>query len=403
MSEDRKPAGKLFVTVLAAITLIGPLALHLFFPATPAVKAAFGVSDAIAGLTMSVPLFAMAAFTLVYGSLSDRYGRRPVLLAGILIFVAGSALAAAAPTIWVLIAGRLLQAVGGACGMTLARAIARDVFGTDRLVKIIAYLLMAYALGPMVAPPIGGFLVDFSGWRSLVVFAGIVGLTLAILAWFVIRETNESRRTATSARSIASDYRRLFSDARFTAFVLQSGLCSGAFFTMAIASAFVMKEYLHRPASEYGLWFMLFPTGYWMGNFVSSRLSGRVAIETMVLAGAIVLILTAAGQAVLVLNDIVVPLTIFIPGMLVTFAQGIARPNAQAGALGVARDLAGTAAGIGAFMQMFAAGAFTQLYGFLADGTPVPMVIAVAISAALSFVAGIVPFAMARRSGPTRS
>ncbi len=398
MTGAKKPAGKLFVTVLALITLLGPLALHMFFPATPAVKAAFGIGDALAGLTVSIPLFAMAAFTLVYGSLSDRYGRRPVLLAGIAIFVAGSAIAAAAPSIWVLLAGRFLQAVGGACGMTLARAIARDVFGTDRLVKIIAYLLMAYAMGPMVAPPIGGFLVDFSGWRSLVVFALVVGLVLGALAWAVIRETNENRRTATSARSIASDYRRLFSDLRFTAFVLQSGFCSGAFFTMAVASAFVMKEYLGRPASEYGLWFMLFPCGYWMGNFISSRLSGRVAIETMVLAGAIILVLTAAGQAALVLNDLIAPLTIFIPGLLVTFAQGIALPNAQAGALSVARDLAGTAAGIGTFMQMFAAGAFTQFYGFLADGTPIPMVIAVATSAVLSFLFGLVPFAMARRA-----
>jgi DHA1 family bicyclomycin/chloramphenicol resistance-like MFS transporter len=129
-------------------------------------------------------------------------------------------------------------------------------------------------------------------------------------------------------------------------------------------------------------------------------LSGRVAIETMVLAGAIVLVLTAAGQAALVVAGYVAPLTIFIPGFLVTFAQGIALPNAQAGALGVARDLAGTAAGIGAFTQMFAAGAFTQFYGFLADGTPIPMVIAVATSAALSFLAGIVPFAMARRTPP---
>ena len=395
--SERKSPGKLFVTVLASITLIGPLALHLFFPAIPAVKEAFGVSDAVAGLTMSVPLFTMAVFTLVYGSLSDRYGRRPVLLAGILIFVVGSALAAISPTIWVLLAGRLLQAVGGACGMTLARAIARDVFGTDRLVRIIAYLLMAYAIGPMVSPPIGGFLVDISGWRSVMVFAAIVGLVLAVLAWAVIRETNQNRRTATSARLIAGDYRRLFGDARFTAFVLQSGFCSGAFFAMAVASAFVMKEYLGRSASEYGLYFLFFPIGYWIGNFISSRLSGKIAIETMVLTGAIILVLTAAGQATLVVNGTVTPLSIFIPGFLVTFAQGIALPNAQAGALIVARDLAGTAAGIGAFMQMFAAGAFTQFYGFLADGTPLPMVIAVSTSAALSFLAGIVPFALARR------
>ena len=130
------------------------LVLHMFFPALPAVKASLGASEFQVGLTTSIPLFTMAVFTLAYGSLSDRYGRRPVLLTGLLLFVFGSEVSALAETIWTLIAGRFLQAAGAACGLALARAIARDVYGSDRLVKVLAYLLMAYAMGPMVAPPI---------------------------------------------------------------------------------------------------------------------------------------------------------------------------------------------------------------------------------------------------------
>lgn len=396
--SDPKPPSALFVSVLALITLVGSLSLHLFFPATPAVEAGFAVSEAMAQLTISVPLFTMAAMTLVYGSLSDRYGRRRVLLAGILLFVAGSALSALADSIWMLIAGRLIQAAGGASGVALARAIARDVFGADRLVRVIAYLTMAYALGPMVAPPIGGILVDLSGWRAVLWFACAGGLAIFGLAWITLYETRAGQGRPAGTKSFLSDFGRLFGDLRFSGFVFQSGLCSGAFFTMATSASFLMNDYLGRPAAEYGTYFMLFPTGYWAGNFLASRLGGRVAIETMVLAGSLVLIATAAGQAAYVTLGGLSPLALFIPGCLVTFAQGLALPNAQAGAMNVEPALAGTAAGIGAFMQMFAAGVFSQLYGFLSDGTPGPMIVVVCAASTLSLLAGTVPFLLARKS-----
>jgi len=388
--------GPLFVSVLAGITLIGPLVLHMFFPVLPAVKLAFDASESQIGLASSIPLFTMAVFTLVYGSLSDRYGRRPVLLAGLLLFVFGSELSALAETIWTLIAGRFLQAAGAACGMALARAIARDVYGSDRLVKVLAYLLMAYAMGPMVAPAIGGYLADQFGWRSVLAFASGIGILITGLAYFVISETHHRPQNSPNRSSLFSGYGRLFKNVDFTAYVLQSGFCSGAFFTMAPAAAFLMSDYLGRPATEYGLYFLFFPVGYWMGNFVSSRLSGRIAIDVMVFAGSTLLILTALALAVLMVFGFVSPLTIFIPGFLLTFAQGMALPNAQAGALSVDRDLAGTAAGIGTFMQFFWAAIFTQLYSILDDGTPIPMVITVSIAAGLSFTAGVIPFLRAR-------
>ena len=388
--------GPLFILVLAAITLIGPLVIHMFFPALPAVKLAFHASETEIGLTSSIPLFTMALFTLAYGSLSDRYGRRPVLLAGLLLFVFGSELSALSESIWTLIAGRFLQAAGGACGMALARAIARDVYGSDRLVKVLAYLLMAYALGPMVAPPIGGFLADQFGWRSVLVFASGIGIAITGLAYFVIGETHHRRQESAARSSLLSGYGRLIRDINFTSYVLQSGFCSGAFFSMAAATAFLMTDYLGRPATEFGLYFLFFPFGYWIGNFISSRLSGRVAIDIMVFAGSTVLILNALALAALMVFGLVNPLTIFIPGFLLTFSQGLALPNAQAGALSVDRDLAGTASGIGTFMQFFWAAIFTQLYSMLDDGTPIPMVITVSIAASLSFAAGVIPFLRAR-------
>src|ERR1700734_3267418 len=136
--------GPLFALALASISLIGPLAVHLFMPVIPAVKAALGLSEATAQLTFSIALFGMAFATLFYGSLSDRYGRRPVLLSGLALFLISSAVSAAAASIVPLVLGRFLQAVGAGCGITLGRAIAQDVYGRERLGKGLAYPTIVY-------------------------------------------------------------------------------------------------------------------------------------------------------------------------------------------------------------------------------------------------------------------
>lgn len=393
----RKKTGPLFLTVLAAMTAIAPLSLHMFFPAIPDIKNDFGVSEAIAELTLSVPLFVMAFMTLAYGSLSDRFGRRPVLLGAVALFVIGGLCALVAESIWLLLAGRVLQAAGGAGGLGLARAIARDIYGTDRLVKVIAYLTMAYTLGPMIATPLGAALIDYSGWRAVVGLAVVAGVVLAVLSWLVLYETHTDRVAVGLRTSPLTDIVRLFSNPRFAGYVMQSGFSTGAFFSMASASAFLLTEYLHRPPSEYGLYFTFFPVGFLIGNFISSRLGGKVSIEAMVFGGAVILVCTAAGQAAFVAADIVTPMVIFLPGFFVTLAQGIALPNSQSGAIIEAGPLAGTGAGIGVFVQLFFAGVFIQVYGIIADGTPVPMSIAVCISATLSIMCGAVPFLMKRR------
>src|SRR5580704_19418898 len=181
--------GLLFAFALAAISFVGPLAVHLFLPVIPAVKAALHLSSSLAQLTFSIALIGMAFSTLFYGSLSDRYGRRPVLLSGLALFLVGSAVSAAAGSIVPLVLGRLLQAIGAGCGVTLGRAIAQDVYGRDRLVKVLAYLTMFYTIGPMISPIVGGILIDAFGWRSVFGFALLLGAVIALLAYVAVFET----------------------------------------------------------------------------------------------------------------------------------------------------------------------------------------------------------------------
>ena len=391
--------GPLFALALASISLIGPLAIYLFMPVIPAVRAALGLSEAFAQLTFTIALFVMAFATLVYGSLSDRYGRRRVLLSGLCLFLIGSGVSAFADTVTMLVFGRLIQAVGAGCGVTLVRAIAQDVYGRN-LVKAIAYLTMAYTIGPMVAPLVGGILIDAFGWRSVFFFAlgagGVISLN-AYLAVFETRPPSKSWPPRHAGQSVLRDYVTLFRNLTFTCFVLQSGLCTASFLVTATAASSLMKEMLHRPSAEFGLYFLLFPFGFLAGNFVTSRIGTRVANETMVLAGAAVVLVTVLAQASVQLSGTVTPLTLFTPGFFLSFAQGISLPYAQAGALETNPKLAGTAAGIGVFMQNFAGAVFAQAYGLLADGTVLPLAEVTALTGVLSIVVGATPFYTARR------
>ncbi|MGB0629395.1 MAG: MFS transporter [Alphaproteobacteria bacterium] len=384
--------GPVFMIVLATITSFLPLSLHLFFPALPSVKADFATTETIANLTVSVPLFVMAFASLIYGSLSDRFGRRPVLLGSIALFVFGSALSAMADSIWLLIAGRILQSAGGGGGLGLARTIARDVFGADQLMKVLSYLTMAYSLGPMIAGPIGGALVDLGGWRSILIAAGAFGAMIGVVCWFVMVETHTNRAAPGTRFSLFRGYGTLLRNLRFDAYVLQSGFTSAVFFTMAAASSFLMIDYLGRPASEYGLYFACFPAGFLTGSLISSRLAGKVRIETMVLVGSMVMAVGAFTQVGFIVAGIITPLTIFLPGYFAIMSQGIALPSAQSGAINVAGPLAGTAAGIGVFIQLIAAAVATQIYGIVADGTPYPMAIVVSIFTVLTVLVGVIPY-----------
>jgi DHA1 family bicyclomycin/chloramphenicol resistance-like MFS transporter len=387
-----------FALALASIALIGPLAVHLYLPVIPAIKAALGISDALAQLTFSVSLFGMAFATLFYGSLADRYGRRPVLLSGLGLFLIGSVISALADGVLTLVLGRLVQAIGAGCGTTLVRTIARDAYGPDRLIKAIAYLTMFYTLGPMVSPIAGGVLVDTLGWRSVFGFAVLAGAVITIGVYWAIPETRPQALAGGNGIGVLRSYLALFTQLRFTAYVLQTGLSTATFIVVATAAPGFMTELLNRSSTEFGFYFLLFPAGFFLGNLLTARIGNRAAPETMVLLGSLLSIVAVVAQSSLLLSGYLTPLAIFLPGSFITMAQGIALPYAQAGAMATMPQLAGTAAGVGVFVQFFCGAAFAQIYGLLASGTPVPMMATTALSASLCLIAGGVPFFLRHRN-----
>ncbi len=360
-----------FFVALVSITFIGPLSLHLFIPALSAVKEAFGVSTGTAQLTMSLAMLSMAFFTVAYGGLSDRFGRKRVLLGGLVLFSCGAGACVVAADMPMLLAGRILQGAGAGCGVVLARAIARDVYGQDRVAQVIAYLTAAYVLGPMFAPALGGQLTAVFGWRALFVFALAVGLLVILAVAFAVPETRA--RSAAPSHGVCAGYKSLLRSPRFVGFMLQPGLMSAAFYTHATAASFLAAEQLGADAAKIGLWFFAFPIGFMTGSFISGRIGANRSIEFMTLLGGVVGVVNGVLLVGWLYFDGLSMAALFMPGVFVSLAQGLSMPYAQAGAMAVDTELAGSASGAVVFSQLFWPAALQQLTGQLADGTWVPM------------------------------
>jgi DHA1 family bicyclomycin/chloramphenicol resistance-like MFS transporter len=379
---------------MVAVTLIGPLSVHAFIPALPMVQRAFAIGDAAAQSMLSITLLGMAASTLFYGSLSDRYGRRPVLLSGIGLFLIGATVCAVSTDVVTLASGRFVQAAGAGCGLVLARAIIRDVYGDDRLVKMMAYLTMAYVMGPMLAPPIGGALIDAFGWRAVFYLGLALGVAIFALTAIATHETaprNHGGDEAGFGRRLIQGYARLARMPKFLGYVLHAAFIAAAFFSYVSSASFLMSDVLHRPASEYGIYFLFLPLAYLVGNFFASRLSGRVSIATMVVIGGVGAMVVAIGFVIWASVSPIDPLLLFVPGVVASIAQGLSMPNAQSGAIQVDADLTGAASGAVMFAQLSFGAIGAQVMGFVADGTVYPMAVMFLVCCALSLVSGIVP------------
>ncbi len=375
-----------FFIALVSITFIGPLSLHLFIPAMFAVKQSFAVSTGTAQLTMSLAMFSMAFFTVAYGGLSDRFGRKRVLLGGLLLFTCGAAACMFAGSMHMLLAGRILQGAGAGCGVVLARAIARDVYGQERVAQVIAYLTAAYVLGPMIAPMIGGQLTTVFGWRALFVLASAVGVLVIVAVVFAVPETHPHK--SAGSRGVFVGYKSLLWRQRFVGFMLQPGLLSAAFYTQATAASFLAAEHLGVDAAKIGFWFFAFPAGFMTGSFISGRIGTSRSIEFMTMLGGFIGVANGVLLIAWLYFGGVSMAALYIPGAFVSLAQGLSMPYAQAGAMAVDTELAGSASGAVVFSQFFWPAALQQLTGLLADGTWVPMAAVHFAAVAVALLAG---------------
>jgi MFS transporter, DHA1 family, multidrug resistance protein len=370
--------------ILVLATALGPVAMQIFIPALPAIQQHFAVSAAAAQLVFSLSAFAMAAATLVYGPVSDRCGRRPVILIGLAIYLLGSAACALAPSIGMLVVGRIVQAAGGCVGMVLSRAIVRDLYDREHAATMLAWITMAMVAAPMVSPAVGGLLTDWFGWPSVFTIAGLAGLVVLAAVWSDLPETAPRSTGHAGLAAMAGDFRLLLSSGAFLGFTGQAAFSISVFFGFLAGAPYLMIVVYERPAFEYGLYFVMVSGAFMLGNFLAARLTRRLGLERMVLLGSTGSLCGSLAGLGLALAGVWSPLALFVPVALGALAQGAAMPNVQAAVVSVRPRLAGAASGLAGFVQMSVAAIAAQLLGSLQWGSPVPLTLGMAVLAGLA-------------------
>jgi MFS transporter, DHA1 family, multidrug resistance protein len=355
--------------LLIAMTAIGPVTLNIVVPALPGMITRLGTDAATVQLTLSLFLLSLACAQLVLGPLSDRFGRRPVVLAGLALSVIASLAAIAASSIGALIAARIIQAAGASTGIVIGRAIIRDLYDRDRAAGMIGLVTTAMVIAPMVSPLVGGILDTAFGWEAIFLF--ITLMSGAVLAWAVLMlpETHHSRVSSTPAAQW-HEWRRLLVSAKFHAYVLAAALGSAPFFIFIGGGPHVVITLMGRSSAEYGVWFALSSFGYMVGNFTVSRLAQRVSLDTMIMAG---LALSIVGACLTAASFMLWPnggpATVFLPQFLISYGNGLLLPNAIAGAVSLRPEAAGAASGLTGFTQMAIGAAATQAISMLLAGS----------------------------------
>jgi DHA1 family bicyclomycin/chloramphenicol resistance-like MFS transporter len=358
------------LALLIGTTAVGPLSLNILAPAMPGLITTLGAGAGTVQLTLSLFLLGMAISQLVLGTLSDRFGRRPVMLAGLALTVVASLAALAATSVTGIIIARTAQAFGATVGIVVGRAIIRDLYDRDRAASMIGWVTMAMVIAPMIAPLIGGALDTAFGWQAIFLFMGL--FAAAVLAWTSL-QLPETRAVAASegfAHFIAASG-SLLKSRTYLGYALVATTNSAMFFTFVGGAPHVVVTIMQRTSFEYGVWFIVISLTYMAGNFAAGRWSAKYGVDTMIRAGVATTVFGAAvGMAWMLLAPGGGPEVIMAPQMIIGFASGFMLPSAIAGAVSVRPQAAGAASGLMGFMQMGLGAATAQLIGVLLEGSP---------------------------------
>ncbi len=381
VSNERLVKGVLAFTIAAS-----SFTIQIFLPALPAVQDAFGVSASQVQLTVSLPLFVTAVATLFYGPLSDRYGRRPVLVWGMALFFAGTVLCLFAQSIWTLVIGRFVHALGSAAGVVVARAVVRDLYGRERAAAVLAGLIAIMVVAPMIAPTLGGFLVDGFGWRgNIAATVGFAGILLALIV-FGLPETHTVRSAYSfGLSSMRLSFATLLASPAYRAYAFQSAFMIGIFYAFLAAALYAVIVVMDVSATAYGLYFLLSTVGYLSGTLIANRYSEKFGTDWMVRTGTLAAVAATALVLGLMYAGLWHPLAVFLPITVMGIANGMALPNASAGAVSVYPELAGAASGLLSFIQLGISAVFAQLSGSWQNGTPMPLAIYMFAAAILAW------------------
>ncbi|MBO0345033.1 multidrug effflux MFS transporter [Roseibium sp. CAU 1637] len=386
-SRRRSPS----LLMLVAMSMVAPVSMNMYLPSMSAMARSFQTSAGMIQLTMSLFFASVALAQIVTGPLSDRFGRRPVAIGGMVLFCIGSTLCLLAPSVEFLIVARMVQAAGGCTGLVLSRAIVRDLYERDKAASMLGYVTMGMAVGPMSAPLIGGVLQTGFGWQGSFYFMLTMGLVVLTLALRFLPETHHQRASGFSLPKLAGSYRELVRQPLFRSYALAVMFTSSVYFAYLGGTPFLAAGRLAMSAQVMGLYFMSIALGYMLGNFLSGRYAQRIGSLRMVMVGSFLPVVAVIALAVFAGIDFYHPLTLFGPMFFIGFGNGLCLPSAISGAVSVRPDLAGAASGLVGSLQMGLGALSSALVAHMLSGPPFadsawPMVIVMGLCVLLTWV-----------------
>lgn len=372
-----------WLVLLTVLIALPRITLDMHLPALPAMADYFQTSDSQLQLTLTLYALGSAISLLVSGPLTDRFGRRPVLLAGLFLYVLATAACALADNIAVLIIARLFQALGGCCTTVIGRVIVRDYFDRNEQARLLGLISMAMAISPMAAPVLGSLMLPFIHWRGLFVLLGVIGAVLCLVVYRRLPETRPPEVAAAPPRGLLRIYGQLLRDRYFLRYSLAIGCVYSTYFPFISESSALLQRGFHLSATAYALVFAATISGYMLGANLFRRLVRRFEADRLIVAGIAVNVL---GSGILALATVALPgewLAIVLPMVLIMVSVGMVIPACQLSVLQPYGAIAGTASGLFFFTQMFLTAVSSWATGLLSDGTSAPLVMMTALASVL--------------------
>lgn len=361
MSERR-------VTIVGAVLAgLGPASLSLFTPAMPEIVHAFGTTEEAVKMTLGLYFAGFALTQLVCGPLSDGYGRKPVTLAFLGIYLLGSLGALVAPSIDVLILSRLLQGAGAAVGLSLSRAIVRDLFAHEQSARILNLITLILALAPAIAPTVGGLVMEVAGWHAIFSIMFLMGVASLLTVRFALVETVERDPSRVRLGAVMKTYRNLLGSGYFLFSSLVIAGTLGAYYTQATVLPFILMDRLGLTPAQFGLAMLFQSASFISGSLVMRSLIPRYGAYRMVPVGLGISSLGAAAMAVLLglyeptFQSVALPMAMFVLG------NSFVMPAMSAATVAAFPDSAGAASSLSGFLQMGSGLLGTVVAGILGD------------------------------------
>lgn len=378
------------VPVLTGITALGSMSVSVYLPSLPSIADSLHAGHDAAKLTLTAFLFTFAAAQLVYGPLSDRFGRKLPIVTGLITYIAGGIACSLSPTIGFLIGARVLQAAGASAGPALGRAVLRDLFEGPALTSALSLVAAAVALSPMLGPFIGGIIAVRFGWRAIFFVLALAGTALAAAVMLLLPETIRERDAqSTRFTQVVVRYRRLLTDREYASAVLCGGCLTAGNFAWNATGPFFLQEQFHVRPDRYGTLSILIGGGYVAGTVIAARLAGRFQAPVVVYAG---LSCSLTGGVVVLFGAYMTNvLSALIGGAaLFSLGMGIVIPAAAACALSRFPGIAGSAASLLGALQIFTGALGTIVAGLFESHDARPTAWIMTVCATLAFCSGYV-------------